>query len=150
MLDKILNLVKEHAGDIVNNNPDIPEDKKEGVLQEAASSIMEGIQGETSGGGLQNLLSSFSQGGGGGAISGIIDKVKGTFVGNLVSKLGLDNQKASGIASAIIPLILNKLFHKTTDPGDDSFNVQELLSSVTGGSDGGEGGIMGAVKGLFK
>ncbi len=144
MLDDILNLVKENAKDAVMNNPDVPEDKKEGVIQEAASSIFNGIKDEASGGGLQNLLSSFSGGGGGGAISGLIDKVKGSFVQNLVSKLGLDSGKASGIASMLIPLVMNKLFHKTADPADNSFSVDGILSAVSGDS-----GIIGKVKGLF-
>ncbi len=148
MLDKILSLVRENAQDAVINNPDIPEDKKEGVIQEAAASIFDGVQKETSGGGLQNIISSFAGGGGSGAISGIIDHVKGSFVQNLIEKVGLDSGKAAGIASTLIPLVINKLFHKTADPGDDSFNVQELLSTFSGKS-GEEGGIMGAVKGLF-
>ncbi len=148
MLDKILSLVRENAQDVVMNNPDIPEDKKEGVIQEAASSIFEGVKKETSGGGLQNIISSFAGGGGSGAIGGIIDSVKGSFVQNLVGKLGLDSGKASGIAATLIPLVINKLFNKTADPNDDSFNVQDLLSTFSGKS-GEEGGIMGAVKGLF-
>lgn len=150
MFDQILNLVKENAGDVVMNNPEIPEDKKEGVVQEAASSIFEGMKSEASGGGLQSIISSFTGGGGGGAISGIIDRVKGSFIQNLIGKLGFSSEKATGIASALIPLVMNKLFHKTADPGDNSFNVQGILSSLSGGGAGDEeGGIMGAVKGLF-
>lgn len=146
MFDEILKLVKENATEAVTNNPDIPGDKKEGVLQEAASSIFDGLKGEASGGGLQNILGSFSSGAGGGALTGLIDKMKGSFVQNLVSKLGFDSGKASGIASMLIPLVINKLFHKTADPADNSFSVQGLLSSFGGGD---AGGILGKVKDLF-
>lgn len=147
MLDKILALVKENAQDAVMNNPDVPEDKKESVVQEAASSITDGIKGEAAGGGLQNILSSFTGGGGEGALSGIIDKIKGTFVQSLVSKLGFSSGTASGIASALIPIVINKFFHKTADSKDNSFDLNGIVSSLSGGKD--SGGIMGAAKGLF-
>lgn len=149
MLDKILSLVRENAQDVVMNNPNIPEDKKEGVIQEAASSIMDGIKNETTGGGLQNILSSFTGGGGSGALNGIIDNIKGSFLQKLMGKLGLDSGLASTIASSLIPMVINKFFHKTADPDDNSFDIGSLLSSFTGGGAGDEGGIMGAVKGLF-
>jgi hypothetical protein len=49
-----------------------------------------------------------------------------------MSKFGLSSEKASGVANSLIPGIMNKLVHKTNDPGDSSFNLQGILSSLGG------------------
>lgn len=147
MLDKIMALVKDNAQDAVMNNSDIPENKKEDVIKEAASSIQESIKKETSSGGIQNILSSFTGGGGKSALDGIIGNASNTFIANLVSKLGLSKGVASKISAALIPLVMNKFFHKTADSNDSSFNIGSILSSFSGGEK--DGGALGKIKGLF-
>jgi hypothetical protein len=44
MLDELINLVKQQAGDAIVNNPAIPNDKNDLAVQEAGSSILGGLQ----------------------------------------------------------------------------------------------------------
>ena len=49
------------------------------------------------------------------------------------NKFGLEQGAASGIASSLIPTVLQSLVHKTNDPNDSSFNIQNLIGSLVGG-----------------
>jgi hypothetical protein len=65
------------------------------------------------------------------------------------------------IASAIIPIVMQKFVHKTNDPNDKGFDLQDIIGNLTGGAGlgdimkntGGEndkdGGILGSIKGMF-
>ncbi len=55
MLEQLLNLVKEQAGNAVVNNPAVPNEHNDGVIAEATSSITGGLQQELANGGLQNV-----------------------------------------------------------------------------------------------
>jgi len=80
-----------------------------------------------------------------------------------MQKFGLDQGKAMGIASSLIPVVLQKLVHKTNDPNDGSFDLKNIIGSLTGGGGVGNiinnlgggnekdgGGIMGKIGGMFK
>jgi len=56
MLDELFNLVKQNAGTAIVNNPAIPNEKNDEVINEASSSIAGGLQGMFSGGGVQDLF----------------------------------------------------------------------------------------------
>jgi hypothetical protein len=83
-------------------------------------------------------------------------------VQNLVQKFGLDQGKASQIASSLIPIVLQKLVHKTNDPNDKSFDLQDIIGNLTGGAGVGDllknfgggnekggSGMMDKIKGMF-
>ena len=56
MLDELFNLVKQNAGTAIVNNPAIPNEKNDEVINEASSSIAGGLQEMFSGGGVQDLF----------------------------------------------------------------------------------------------
>lgn len=186
MLDQLLNLVKEQAGNAIANNPAVPNANNDGVMAEAASSIKNGLQQELANGGLQNVLGMFGGQGGG---SQLVQNITGNFAQNIASKFGISGDQAQSVASSVIPGVMSSLVNKTNDPNDSSFNLQgifdhltggqtsgmnigNLLSSVTGGGQGGGvnlqdvagmigkaaggqgdsgggGGILNTIKGLF-
>lgn len=131
MLDNLLDLVKQSAGDAIVNNPDIPNDQNDAAIEAASSSIFSSLQSQANGGGLGNILNMFTgdNAGGGGASLGAIAGV----AGSLMEKFGLDSTKAQGIAATIVPQVLNSLVSKTNDPNDSSFNLNGILGSLTGG-----------------
>lgn len=55
---------------------------------------------------------------------------------NLMHKFGINEGSASNIASGLLPNVLQNLVHKTNDPDDSSFDLQGILSKVTGGVGG--------------
>jgi uncharacterized protein YidB (DUF937 family) len=148
MLDNLMNLVKQFAGEEVNNHPAIPADKKGEVVEETGRSITGSLQNLASGGGLQDLLGMFTRGGGQ-APGSVTQSLSGDMISNLTRKFGLDSQTAGSLAGGIIPKVLGSLVNKTNDPGDSSFDLQSIFNSLTGGKTGGMdlSGMLGKLKG---
>jgi hypothetical protein len=160
MLENLLDLIKENAGDTVINNPAIPNEHNEAVMVEAGHTITGGLQNMISQGNLEGLMNLFHGGGGIGANNSTVQNISTDFKQNLFNKFGLNQSAASGVAGSLIPSVLQSLVGKTNDPNDQSFNLQGILSQLSGGKGlegllGGlsgssaTGGIMDKIKGLF-
>ncbi|MBG9375266.1 DUF937 domain-containing protein [Panacibacter sp. DH6] len=162
MLENLINLVKENAGDSIINNPAIPNERNDEAVGLASSSILDTLKGAIAGGNINDVVGMFTNGNNAGS-SPLAENMKGGFVQNLMEKFGLDSAQAANIANNLIPNILGKFVHKTNDPNDNSFDLQDILQKVSGGSAGGlniqdvlskfnngkDGGIMDTVKGFF-
>src|ERR1700754_3013977 len=159
MLENILNLVREHANEAVVNNPAIPNEHNEDVTTEAGNSIMEGLKNMISQGQAQDVLNMFSHPAGDFQSNPAVQNISSGFIQNLVQKFGIDPAAASGVASNLIPTVLQQLVHKTNDTADSSFNLESILGHLTGGQglqgllgsfgQGGGAGVMDKLKGLF-
>jgi len=149
MLDELLNLVKEHAGDAVVNNPAVPNEQNEGILQEAVSSITGGLKDQLAGGGIQNVLKTLGGQAATSAGNPVVDNIAGNFVTNIVEKFGVNPQTAQSIASSVIPAVMGSLVKKTNDPNDSSFDLGGILSHLSGGKTSGVniGGILQSLSG---
>lgn len=62
MLDQLMNLVRDSAQQTIANNPEVSDDQKESIIQEATASIKETLQNELTGGGAQNVLQLLGKG----------------------------------------------------------------------------------------
>lgn len=135
MLDQILDLVKGFGAKEVVENPDVPNEHNNEVLAEATNTVTGGLQNILSGGGLQNIMSLFSSGSNKNSLMSnpIVNMMVGHFAGKLMNKFGIQNNKASGIAASLIPNILSGLISKTQDPNNNSFTMDNLLQTLTGG-----------------
>jgi len=161
MLENLINLVKENAGDAIINNPAIPNERNDEAVSLASNSIVDGLKGAISSGNIRDVLNMFNSGGNA-AASPVAQNIQGDFVQNLMNQFGLDSNQAGGIANNLLPNILNKFVHKTNDPNDSSFDLQNILHNVGGGNldiqgilskfsgGAGGGGLMDTVKGLFQ
>jgi len=167
MLDNLLNLVKEHAGDAIINNPAIPNERNDEAVEMASNSIVDTLKNAASNGNFSDIMSMFQ--GGNAGNSPMASAMQSGLIQNLMSKFGLDNSAAGGIASSLLPTVINKFVNKTNDPNDSSFDLQGIISKVTGGAggldiqsligqftgggntnnSGGGGGILDSIKGLF-
>lgn len=135
MLENLFNLVKEFSGDQIINNPAIPNERNNDVMAEATNSIAGGLQNIAAGGGLQSILQLFSGGANRNSLlsNPIVSMMAGHFMNKLMNKHGLNNQQASGIASSIIPNVLSNLIQRTNDQNNNSFDLNGILQSLTGG-----------------
>jgi hypothetical protein len=147
MLDNLFDLVKGLAGDAVVNNPDVPNEHNDAVVAEATNTVAGGLQNMLAGGGLQNIISMFTGGGtntDGGVSSGgskssllsnpIVNMMIGHFAKKLMQKFGLGGTQASSVSNNLIPNVISNLISKTNDPNNNSFTLDNLLNSLTGGS----------------
>ena len=138
MLEKLFNLIKESASETVINNPDIPNEQNNEVVAEATNTVASGFQNILAGGGLKNLLSLFGGGGNNQQKSGllsnpIVTMMIGHFISKLTGKFNLSSNKAGAVANGLIPEILSKLINKTNDPNDNSFDMNSIIKSLSGG-----------------
>jgi hypothetical protein len=132
MLDQLVKLVQQNAGDAIVKNPAIPDSQNNAAIQDVASNIFSGLQSQAQGGNVSQLMGMF-QGGGSSltnnpVVAGIISKV----AGSLASKFGVAPQTAQQIASTLLPKVMNQFVSKTNDPNDRDFDMQDMLKQFTG------------------
>lgn len=140
MLENLLDLIKQHAGSAIVDNPAIPNQHNDAAIAAAGSSIMDGLKNMIASGNTKDIVSLFNHQGGDIANTPAAQQISGNFIQTLMSKFGIAEGTASGIASNIIPAVLQKLVHKTNDPNDNSFNIQSIIGSLTGGGQQGSAG----------
>ncbi len=143
MLNQLLNLVKEHAGDAIVNNPAIPNESNNEAITATAESLLNNLMSQAQGRGLENIVSLF-QGGNAGNNS-FINNITSNVAGDLMKKFGINNAVAQGIVSSLIPIVINKLVHKTNDQNDNSLNINNVISELSGGNNN----ILGTLTNLF-
>ena len=147
MLENLMNLVKENAGEAIINNPAIPNERNDDVIAESSQSITSGLQGMLAGGGLKDVLQLFSGQANMDQSNPVVQNLSGGLTGNLVNKFGLDQQKAGGIAGSLIPSVLKNLVSKTNDPSDNGFDLQNIFNTLSGGKT--QGANIGALVNKF-
>ena len=129
MLENLLDLVKQHAGEAVVNNPAIPNEQNDAVIEETTQSITGGLQNMLASGGIKDVLKMF----GGQGDSSVTQNISGGLIQNLMNKFGLDQSAAKGIAGNLVPGILQNLVSQTNDPGNSNFDLQGIFNSLSGG-----------------
>ena len=148
MLEQIAALVKQFGQETVVKNPDIANEFNEDVLADATQTISGGMQNMLAGGGLQDIISMFTGGGGNqtnatksGGIGGLLKNpivmmMVGHFVSKLIGKYKMSPEKANSVSSTLIPNVLTDLVNRTKDnsPENDSFDLNSLIGSLTGGN----------------
>ena len=136
MLEQLFNLVKEHAGSAIIDNPAIPNERNDEAVSEASNSIVDGIKNALANGNVSDVMHMFS-GQGDAAASPVAQQIQGGFVQNLMNKFGVDQAQAGSIASSLIPNVLNKFVHQTNDPNNSSFDLQGIMNHLSGGNTSG-------------
>lgn len=136
MLDQLLKLVEQNAGDTIVKNDAIPNQFNNDAIQDVAAQIYNGLQGQAKQGNIQELASMFK----GGSVSNnpIVDQIISTITGSLASKFNVSPHTASGIANSLIPMVLNQFIKKTNDPNDKDFDLQDMLKNFTGDNNVGD------------
>ncbi len=138
MFEQLMDLVRQNSQEAVVNNPDVPNEHNEAVMQAASGSVMDTIKGMMGGGGAASVLNLFNQGGNADVTNHpVTQNASSNLVGTLMNKFGFSSDKAGGIASMILPMIMNKLVSNTNDPNNSSFNLQGIFNSLSGGRTGG-------------
>jgi hypothetical protein len=92
MFENLINLVRQNAGNAVNNNPAIPNEKNEEAIQNAGGSIMSTLQNALSGGKISDVLGYFKNGTS--ASPEIVQEATSNYANDLQNKLGLGGSGA--------------------------------------------------------
>ena len=167
MIENLLNLVTQNAGQAIIQNPAIPNERNNDAIQTVTNSIVNGLQGQLQQGNAQQLI---------GMLAGqqnvqdnpIVNTIAQGAAANLMSQFGIQNQQAQQIVSSLLPVVMQQLVQKTNDPRDSSFDLNGIVSSLSGGqvpsdiggivnqfvggqaqAQGGLGGLIGGIGKLF-
>ncbi len=144
MLDNLLQLVKDFGENEVVNNPAIPNEHNNAVMGEAGMAVAGTLQQALANGNVQDVLAMFQQGDGDVMSNPLAQQAQGSFLDSITSKLGIDKGAAAGVASSLLPMIMNTLVKRTNSqaPEDSGFDLNSLIGSLTGGGQpGGQGGL---------
>jgi hypothetical protein len=137
MLEQLFNLVKEQAGSSIIDNPDIPNERNDEAVADVTANISGGLQQALAGGQFNDVLSLLGGKGGDLQNNPLANQLSGNAIESLMNKFNLNQGQAGSIVSNLLPGVLQKFISKTNDPGDNSFDLQGIFSSLTGGKTGG-------------
>jgi hypothetical protein len=168
MLEELQNLIRQHAGDAIINNPAIPNEKNDEAVSDASNAIVAGLKGAVANGNVDGVVDLFKNGANSAGSSPVTHNITAGYAQDLIHKFGINQGQASSIAGSLIPMVLSKFVHKTNDPNDKSFDLSNIITHLTGGAGLGdilgkftggggnsannssdEGGLMGKIKGMF-
>ncbi|MFD2520494.1 DUF937 domain-containing protein [Emticicia soli] len=141
MLEVLQGLIQQHGQGAVVNNPAVPNQYNNGVMDEVMSGLVNGLSNQaTSQGGLGSLLGLL--GGGAGSNQNlmsnpVVANIAQSVIGNLMQKFGLSNSAAASVVAGLIPSVLGSLISKANDPNDDSVNTGGIMDVLSGGKTSG-------------
>ena len=145
MFEQLTELVKQFGGDAVVNNAAVPNEHNKAVMNEASSSIVDGLKEMVANGNAADLAGLFQGNNASDASNPVVQQLTEKLTGSLEEKFGLDNDAASGVAGSLIPKVLGSLIGKAKDPNDNSIQISDVINSITGGNSQASGGIMDAI-----
>jgi Bacterial protein of unknown function (DUF937) len=143
MFEQLTQLVQQFGHDAVVKNDAVPNEHNEAVMQEASSSIMDGLKNMAAQGNVSDLAGLLQGNNAADADNPVVQKLTQQLTGNLGQKFGLSSDAASGVASNLIPKVLGSLVGNAKDPNHKGFEVSDLMNSISGGS--GSSGLIDAV-----
>jgi hypothetical protein len=145
MIEQLTELVKQFGGESVVNNPAVPNEQNDAVMQDAGGNILSGLKDIVSGGNFGDIA---------GMLTGktpidmnnpVVKELSGKVIGSLGSKFGLSPEAAGSVAGGLIPQVLNGLVNKAKNPSQPGFNPTDLIGAISGGNATSSGGLMDAV-----
>jgi hypothetical protein len=149
MLDQLMSLVRRETPQALAGAANVPSEQQGAIQEEAAHSVYSGMQNIMQTQGPAGLKSLFAAAQHGDTANPQMQMLTNNFAGTLGQKFGLGGGMGKTIAMALIPMIISRVFNKTKDPNDNSFNIQDILGSLMGGGgSGGLGGMLGGNGGL--
>ncbi|MEJ1241509.1 DUF937 domain-containing protein [Chryseolinea sp. T2] len=157
MIDQLVKLVQQNAGDAIVNNNAVPNQFNNAAIQSVAQQIFSGLQSGAAQGNVQQVTSLFN----GASVSSLasnpmVTQMISKVAGDFAAKFGVSPQTAQTIAAGLIPQVMNQFVNKTNDPNDSDFDLQDMLRGFTGNSgmnlgdvagQGGIGSVLGKILG---
>lgn len=144
MFEQLTQIVQQFGNEAVVKNSAIPNEQNEAVINETNNSIFSSLQNIATKGDLSQLAG-LLQGNEINSTNPTVHEITNKVTNSLTEKFGLSSEIASGVATNMIPQILSSLINKAKDPKDGSFNLSDIISSLTGGDSAQNSGIMEAI-----
>jgi hypothetical protein len=134
MLDQLIKLVEQHAGNAIVSNSAIHDQHNNAAIKEVAQQIFNGLQNHATSGNLSQLTSLFQANKSNIASNPIVSQLITSVAGSVASKFGVSSQAAQSMASNLLPTVMNQFVSKTNNPSDNSFDLGNMMKTFTGNS----------------
>ncbi len=136
MLDQLVKLVEQNAGEAIVKNQAIPNQFNNAAIQEVAGSIFNTLKGQVAQGNMQQVVSMFQGGANMNSLASnpMVKQMIASVAGNFASKFGVSSAQAQSIVSSLLPTVMNQFVQKTNDPKDNSFDLSNMMKSMSGNS----------------
>jgi hypothetical protein len=130
MFEKLFLLVKNNAGTAVIDNPVVPAEHREAVMNDASSSIIEVLKGQLDSGKLKDLVKYFQFS----AIyeNPLINSVVNRFANKLNNFYNISTAEAMKIAGGLIPPVMHQLMEESKGGQNKEFSLSSILSKISG------------------
>lgn len=145
MFEQLTQLVNQFGSDAVVNNPSVPNENNEAVLEHANNSIVDSLKGMVASGNFSDLAGLFQGNNAGDTSNPAVQQITNNLTNSLGEKFGLSSEAASGVAGSLIPKVLGALIGGAKDPNNPGFNISDIIGGLTGGDNAAGGGIMDAI-----
>jgi hypothetical protein len=73
----------------------------------------------------------------------LVGSLVSNVAGSLASKFGVSPQVAQGIATSLLPTVMNQFVKKTNNPRDTDFDLQNMMRGFTGNNNFDVGSVVG-------
>jgi len=149
MLDQLVKLVEQNAGDAIVKNQAIPNQFNNAAIQEVAGSIFSTLKGQVAQGNLQQVVSMFQGGASQNALANnpMVTQMISSVAANFASKFGVSSAQAQSIVAGLLPTVMNQFIKKTNDPKDNSFDLSSMMKTMSGNSNLDVASIVGQLAG---
>ncbi|MFN8310790.1 MAG: hypothetical protein U0T73_12580 [Chitinophagales bacterium] len=137
MFEELVQLVTQQAQDQIVKNDAIPNEHNEGAINEVAGAIKNGLAGQLGSGNLGGVMELFGGKGGDMASNPIVQNIVQSAAAGIASKFNVDPSKAQSIATSLIPQVMSHFTQQTADPNNSTFNMNQVVQSLGGGTAGG-------------
>jgi hypothetical protein len=137
MLDQLLGLIQQNSQQAIVQNPQVPNEQNNDVMQTLLGSITGGFQEQAQNGNIQGIMGLLS--GNSGTTPStlmnnpIIASIAGKAVTAIMQKFGMSNDAAGGIVSSVLPGVLGGLISKVSNQNDSSLDFNSILGGLLGG-----------------
>jgi thiazole synthase ThiGH ThiG subunit len=98
MFDQLTDLVKQFGGDAVVNNAAVPNEYNDAVMNEASSSILDGLKNMVASGNVSDIAGLFQGNNAADSSNPVVQKLTEQLTGSLGEKFGLSSEASSGVA----------------------------------------------------
>ena len=126
MFDQLMNMLQRSGQSAVIENPDVPNEHNDGVLQSAGNSIFESVKSMIANGqagDLTQLASNPST-----HPAGL--KMQDNFVETIMAKFGIEGAAAKKIAGSLIPEVLSKFGTSSGTNAPGGFDLSSMTSML--------------------
>lgn len=148
MIDQLIKLVEQNAGDAIIKNKAIPNQFNNAAIEDVAEQIFSGLKGQVGQGNMQQVAAMFGGGNAGSLTNNpMVAQIVSNIAASFGSKFGVSPQVAQSIASGLIPQVMNQFINKTNDPNDSDFDLQDMMRGFSGNSNLNMNDILGQLSG---